>query len=98
MPYPIAAAARRRVVRRLEAENATSAETARPLDGLTGMEERRLRRLVELGAIQEAAPGRYWLDLPRYASYADHLRRIKILVVLAVLVGLFFVVELSGRS
>jgi hypothetical protein len=61
------------------------------------MERGRLARLIELGAVHEAAPGSYWLDKERYAVYADHQRRIAILAVLAVLVALFFVVELSGR-
>jgi len=97
MPYPVVAAARKRVVRRLEAEGAVSPETARPLPGLSRIEQGRVSRLIELGAIHEAAPGTYWLDVPRYTIYADHHRRIAILVVIAVIVALFFVVELSGR-
>ena len=98
MPYPVLAAARRRVVRRLEAESAVSPETARPLPELSRVARGRLARLIELGAIHEAAAGTYWLDVARYAVYADRHRRIKILVVLAILVALFFVVELSGRT
>jgi hypothetical protein len=84
-------------VRRLEREGADSPETAGPLTGLSRMERGRLARLIELGAIRETASGRYWLDRARYAAYADHQRRIGILIVLAVLVALFFVVELRGR-
>ena len=98
MPYPVVAAARRRVVRRLEAEGAVSTETARPLPGLSRIERGRLARLIELGAIHEAAPGNYWLDVARYAVHADRHRRIAILVVIAVIVALFFVVELAGRT
>ena len=84
-------------MRRLESEGAFSPETARPLADLSRIERGRLARLIELDAIHEAAPGSYWLDLERYALYADHQRRIAILVVIAVLVALFFVVELKGR-
>lgn len=98
MPLVVLAAARRRVVRRLEAEGAVSSETARPLPALSRVERGRLARLIELGAVHEAAPERYWLDRDRYAVYADHQRRIAILAVLAVIVALFFVVELAGRT
>jgi hypothetical protein len=97
MPYPVVAAARKRVVRRLEAEGAVSAETARPLPDLSRIERGRLSRLLELGAIHEAGPGSYWLDVARYADYADRHRRIAILAVIAAIVALFFVVELAGR-
>ena len=97
MPYPVLAAARKRVVRRLEAEGAVSPETARPLPDLSRIERGRLARLIELRAIREAAPGNYWLDVKSYAVYADRHRRIAILVVIAVIVALLFVVELSGR-
>jgi len=98
VPIVVLSGARRRVVARLEREGAVSSETARPLAGLSRIERGRLRRLLELGAIHEAAPGSYWLDRERYAAYAAHKRRIAILVLLAVLVALFFVVELAGRS
>ena len=98
MPIPVLTGARRRVVRRLEREGAVSPETARPLADLSRIERGRVARLIEVGAIHEAAPGSYWLDRERYAVYADRHRRIAILVVIAVLVALFFVVELSGRS
>jgi len=97
MPYPVFTAARRRVVRRLEREGAVSAETARPLADLSRIERGRIARLIALGAVHEAGPGSYWLDRERYAAYADRQRRIGILVVIAVLVALFFVVELAGR-
>ena len=98
MPYPVLTGARRRVVRRLEREGAVSPETAGPLADLSRIERGRVARLIEVGAIHEAAPGSYWLDRERYAVYADHHRRIAILIVIAVLVALFFAVELSGRS
>jgi len=97
MPYPVLTGARRRVVRRLEREGAVSPETAGPLADLSRIERGRVARLIEVGAIHEAAPGSYWLDRERYATYADHHRRIAILIVIAVLVALFFVVELSGQ-
>jgi len=97
MPYPVLTGARRRVVRRLEREGAVSPETARPLNDLSRIERGRVARLLEVGAMHEAGPGTYWLDVERYAVYADRHRRIAILVVLAILVALFFVVELSGR-
>ena len=97
MPYPVLTGARRRVVRRLESEGAVSPETGRPLADLSRIERGRVARLIELGAIHEADPGRYWLDRERYAVYADHQRRIAILVVIGLLVALFFAVELAGR-
>ena len=97
MPYPIFTAARRRVVRRLEREGAVSAETARPLADLSRAERGRVARLIALGAVHETGQGSYWLDRERYAEYAGHKRRIAILAVIAILVALFFVVELAGR-
>jgi len=97
MPLPHLAAARRRLIRRLEQQGAVSPETAAPLPGLHGLERGRLRRLLALGAIHEARPDHYWLDEDRYEAYANHHRRITILVVIAVFVALFFVVELAGR-
>ena len=85
------------VVRRLEREGAVTPETARPLGDLSRIERGRLARLIELGAIHETASSGYWLDRERYAVYADHQRRIAILAVIAILVALFFVVELAGR-
>ena len=84
-------------MRRLEREGAVSPVTARPLADLSRIERGRVSRLIELGAIHETSPGIYWLDRERYAVYADHQRRIAILVVIAVIIALFFVVELSGR-
>ena len=97
MPYPVLVGARRRVVRRLEREGAVSPETARPLSDLSRIERGRLARLLELGAIHEAGSKGYWLDSDRYAAYVSHQRRIVLLAVIAVLVALFFVVELAGR-
>ena len=84
-------------MRRLEREGAVTPETARPLGDLSRIERGRLARLIELGAIHETASSGYWLDRERYAVYADHQRRIAILAVIAILVALFFVVELAGR-
>jgi len=98
MPHPALAMARRRVVRRLEAAGAVSRETARPLADLSRIERGRLVRLLDAEAIREAAPGTYWLDRERYAEYVTRHRRIAILVVIAILIALFFVVELSGRT
>jgi len=98
MPIVVLAAARRRVVRRLEAEGAVGPDTARPLPNLSRIQRGRLARLIELGAVHEAAPGSYWLDRDRYAVYADHQRRIAILLALGIIVALFFVVELAGRT
>jgi hypothetical protein len=89
--------ARRRVVRRLEQAGAVSLEAAGPLDDLNRIESGRLARLLEEGAVHETQPGRYWLDRERYADYVRHRRRLAILALLAVLVALFFVVELAGR-
>jgi hypothetical protein len=97
MPYPVRTVARHRIVRRLIDLGAISPEGARPLPDLSHVERRGLARLRELGAVHEAAPGTYWLDHERFAEYTRHRRRILILAVIAVLIALFFVVELSGR-
>ena len=97
MPHPVRTIARHRVVRRLIGEGAISPESARPLPDLSRIERRGLARLLELGVIHEPSPGSYWLNPEHYAEYTYHRRRIVILVVIAILVALFFVVELAGR-
>jgi hypothetical protein len=97
MAYPVRTVARHRVVRRLLAEGATSPQAARPLPDLSKIEQRGLSRLLELAVIHEPSPGIYWLDHARFGEYTQHRRRIAILAVIAVLIALFFVVELAGR-
>lgn len=75
-------------------EGAIAPDAAKPLPDLSPVERRGLARLRELGAVQEAAPGAYWLDHERLSEYRHH-RRIVILAVIAVLIALFFVVELG---
>ena len=84
-------------MRRLISEGAVSRENARSLPDLSRIERRGLTRLLELDVIHQSAPGSYWLDHARYVEYTSHRRRIVILAVIAVLIALFFVVELAGR-
>ena len=84
---PVALIAERRVILRLMRAGAVSGETARPLDNLRWMQARRLKRLVDAGVVQEARPGRYYLNVP---ALADHMtaRRQRAALLLVVVLAL----------
>ena len=62
-------AAERRLVRRLREQGAVSPGAAEPLDGLSGLQRRRLPRLVARGHVREVSPGRYYLDEDAWDAY-----------------------------
>jgi hypothetical protein len=76
-------AAERRVVRRLRAAGARSAETAQPLGDTRRLGSRRLAALMDAGAIREAAPRRYFVDDAAYAAYRGDRRAVAAAVALA---------------
>jgi hypothetical protein len=93
-PFAVAhAAAERRLLRRLHEMGATSAARAQAVEGLSGLEKRRLGRLLRAGALREPEPGKYYVDAAGLESYLN-TRRIRaafiitgVIVVLAVLWG-----------
>ena len=90
-------AAERRIVRRLRAEGAVSPGAAEPLEGLWGLQRRRLPRMIARGIVREASPGRYYLDEDAWDAYRS--QQVRIALVLAgvlLLVGLV-VFALTGR-
>jgi len=90
--------ARRRLADRFRQAGAYAADRAVALTGLSHPEESRLRRFLEHNIVRETAPGTYWLDRERYQDYLAHQRRLIVLGILVVLIVLFFVVEIAGRS
>jgi hypothetical protein len=70
-------------------ERATSISASRPIDG------RALERLLGAGAVREAGPGHYWLDLEGYGAYRGE-RRKRALIVLAVGLVVVLVLALTG--
>ncbi len=81
------AAAERRLLHRLHELGATSVERAQTLGDLSGLEKRRLGRLVRAGAIRETEPGRYFVDAAGLEAYVN-TRRIRgaVFIVIAVVV------------
>lgn len=91
-------AAERRLVRRLRALGAHSAATAQPLPELRLLESRRLEQLKDAGAIQESAPGRYFVDDEAYAAYrGDRSAVVLALIVAALGAGLLFFLSAPRR-
>ena len=81
----VVAAAERRLLRRLHERGATSADRAQPLGDLSGIEKRRLGRLVRAGAVREPEPGRFFVDAAGFEAYVN-ARRIRLALVVAGLV------------
>ena len=63
--------AERRLLERLRAAGATSPERAQPLPDLRMLQGRRLERLLDAGAVVEAAPGRFWVNEYAYSELRD---------------------------
>jgi hypothetical protein len=85
------AAAERRLVRRLHELGATSPDRAQPLANLSGLERRRLGRLVRGGAVREPEPGKYFMDAAGLEAYRN-ARRIRSALFLAALVVVLAVI------
>src|SRR5450830_144117 len=92
---PARAIAERRLIERLMRARAFTTDSSEPLTDLRWVEDRGLKRLLHNGVIREHAPGRYYLDgaalADRYAS-----RRLRLLIVVAVLVLLMTALTLLG--
>ncbi len=63
--------AERRLLERLRTSGATSPERAQPLPDRRMLEGGRLERLLDAGAVVEAAPGRFWVNDAAYADQRD---------------------------
>jgi len=91
------AAAERRLLRRLHELGAHSSARAQPLAGLSGLEKRRLGRLLRAGAVRELDPGKYFVDAAGLEAYINS-RRLRAALVLAALVVVLAVVWGVVRS
>ena len=81
--------AERHIVEYLRREGATRADRATTLPDLRPVANRRLRRLINAGVVNETADG-YWLDEAMYAGYESDRRALALLmlgIVAATLLG-----------
>ena len=93
---PYGAIAERRLIERLLMADAVGAGTAQPLENLRWIEARRLRRLIALGVVREAAAGRYYLYAPALAQRMAS-RRLRLLIALLAVVAAFVtILALAG--
>lgn len=95
MAVPPIVHAEHRVARELRDAGATSPDTAQPVTTSHPLDGRALDRLLGAGAVREAGPGRYWLDVAGYGAYRG-ARRKRALVVLAVGLVVVLVLALTG--
>lgn len=89
-------AAERRLVARLRASHATVPERAIVMDGLRGIESRRLSRLARAGAAHEVGEGRWYLDEPVYAELVAYRRRLAGIAIVAAVLAAVAVYFLSA--
>ena len=82
---PYGAIAERRIIHQLLRANAVTSAGASPVDLQRAIDGRRFRRLLDRGVIVEATPGRYFLDAPRFAEYAEGRRRRAVIAALTVI-------------
>jgi len=97
---PARARARRLLTRTLRAAGATSEPRAVPLVPGSGIEQRQLARLVDLGAVRHGRKGGYWLDEERYREIRHNRIRFVIMVLMieaGVLLGLALNLPHHGR-
>lgn len=101
MPHPVVAAptflpliialAIRRAERRIRQDlldaGAVSASAAVPLSTERSLRRKRLRRLIDAGAVREVEPGQYYLDEGEWTRY-HHDRRRRALIAVSVVVAL----------
>jgi hypothetical protein len=98
MPGAPVHAADRRLARRLREQGAVSPGAAEPLDGLWGIQHRRLAVMIRRGLIRETSPGKYYLDEDAWDAYRSRqLRLILILMAILLLVGLVMF-ALTGKA
>ena len=90
--------AERRLVARLRAAGATSAERAIALEPLRAVSAFRLRRMARRGAVRRAAAGHYYLDEPGYAAYRQARRRRAMAVIGAALAAALAVYVWQARA
>ena len=97
-PIAIAvAAAERRLLRRLHESGASSRGPGPAAANLSGLEKRRLGRLLRAGAVRELDPGKYFVDAAALEAYINS-RRLRAALVLAALVVVLAVVWGVVRS
>ena len=98
MPGTPVTAAERRVVRRLREAGALRPGAADRLEGLRGLQQRRLAHLVTRGIVRETEPGLYYLDEDAWDAYVSAKRRLAfIMLAIVAAVGLI-VFALKGHA
>jgi hypothetical protein len=95
-PVPYGLIAERRLIERLLKADAVGAGAAQPLENLRWTEDRRLRRLISVGVVREAAAGRYYLDAPALAARMANRRKRLLVVMLLVAIALMVAFALAG--
>ncbi len=89
--------AERRIVTHLREANATSYVKAQSLSNLRFVEEKRLKRLLLAGAVQEAAPGTYYLDETALSEYSGKRRKRVLILLSATFLGMAGLLGLSRK-
>lgn len=98
MPGAPVHAAERRIVRRLREAGALRPGEADTLEGLWGLQRRRLAHLVARGIVREDTPGAYYLDEDAWDAYVSRKRLIALVMIAIVVVVFLVVFALTGRA
>ena len=98
MPGAPVNAAERRIVRRLREAGALRPGETDRLEGLRGLQQRRLAHLVARGVVREAAPGSYYLDEDAWDAYVSAKRRIAFIMLGIVAVVGLIMFALKGHA
>ena len=87
---------RRRVIRKLRKDGATSAGTARPFEPSNRLEERGLARALRCGMVRQTDKGGFWVDEEKVAACRTKEIRFVIIGLLAMLL-LFAILYVLGE-
>ncbi|GAA4025579.1 hypothetical protein GCM10022281_00110 [Sphingomonas rosea] len=94
----VAARARRLIQHHFFAADAVRPDRAIPFEPGSRVERRTFERYRAAGAIHEALPGRYWLDLPAYDQFLqERFVRVRV-ALLFVIVALLVVTFIAARA
>lgn len=80
----------KKLINRFQHSGATSPKTAKTLEELSVKPRRMFRRLLNKGVISHAGAEKYYLNETNLQEYNQY-RRIKIIIVFAILIALFLI-------